>query len=344
MTSRFEDCAERFRQRLLDFVWSQWQVLGVAAATSSRLGWFIDPEPLIPFSLELARRDPRVFDEILDWLIRNGHWVNVRRMVSIVNADGVGEPNILRAVAKTVSGRSRGALRWRSVDSLLSSGGAEPQSLFVIAGRPWGAVAEPDAVFMEYGLKRSRVATRGMSGEVPMSDPRCAAFLVRSLFGVGARADVVCCLAIRGEGHPSGISRLLGYSQKQVQDTLVAMANSQLVRVRPSGHRKNYRLDEERWWSFLYGDEAPQPEWVDWRALVRGLTALWRGITGTGRETRSDYAAASVARSAMLAARDDLLESGIEFSPADETPYRGEDYLEVFERDLELLAGRLVPR
>jgi len=344
MTSRFEECVERFREKLLDFVWGQWQVLGVAAATSSPLGWFIDPEPLIPFSLELARRDPRVFDEILDWLIRNGHWVNVRRMVSIVNADGVGEPNILRAVAKTVSDRSKAAPRWRFVDALASSEAVGAQPLFVIAGKPWGAVAEPDEVFMEYGLKRSRVATRGMSGEVPMSDPRCAAFLMRSLFGVSARADAVCCLAIRGEGHPSGISRLLGYSQKQVQDTLVSMARSQLVRTRRSGHRKNYRLDEERWWSFLYGEQAPQPEWIDWRALVRGLTALWRRVGGANREERTDYAAASVARSAMLAARDDLLESGIDFSPADDAAHRGADYLGIFERDLERLAARLVPR
>ena len=209
----------------------------------------------------------------------------------------------------------------------------------MIGGRPWGAVAEPDEAFLEYGFKRSRVTVRGLSGQVPMADPRCAAFLMRSLFGVGVRADALTCLLLRGEGHPSGVARLLGASQKQVQDTLVAMAQSGLVEVRRAGRLKNYRLDAARWWPFLYGGNAERPQWVDWRALVRGLTALLEGTAGAAE---SPSVAASRARGAMRKARPDLLASGIGARLRDDAPHLGEEYLEVFEQDLvgrgELLA------
>jgi hypothetical protein len=343
MSASFDECRERFREKLLDFVWSQWRVLGVAAATSSPRPWFIDPEPLIPFSLNLARHDPRVFDEILDWLVTNGRWVNVRRMSSLMRADRVGDPALMAAVARTVSERSGSALQWRFVRMASRQDRQEAEPLFVIGGKPWGAVAEPDAAFLAYGFKRSRVSTRGMSADVPLADPRCAAFLMRSVFGLGVRADVLTCLLVRGESHPSWLARLLGFSQKQVQDTLVAMAQSGLVEARCSGRLKSYRLDDERWWSFLYGGKTARPRWIDWRALVRGLSALLEGMDGLVDSQAGAGIAASAARSAMRAARQDLLASGVGARLRDDAAHLGAEYLEAFEQDLAGVGDLLAP-
>jgi hypothetical protein len=258
-------------------------------------------------------------------------------------ADKVGDPALLAAVARIVRQRAGSAAQWKLAEELPRPDRPEAEPLFVIGGRPWSAVVEPDEDFLAYGFKRSRFSSRGLSGEVPLADPRCAAFLLRTLFGIGVRADVLACLLLHGEGHPSGVGRLLGFSQKQVQDTLVGMARSGLVQVRSAGRLRNYRLDEERWWSFLYGGQAAQPEWIDWRALVRGLAALLEGISGPESGTQNADVDASVARKAMRVARQDLLASGIGARLQDDAPHLGEEYLGVFERDLAGLGELLVP-
>src|SRR5438105_1946106 len=52
--------------------WDQWSQLGVSAASPpQREERAADPEALLLFTLELGRNDPRLFDEVLDWLALN---------------------------------------------------------------------------------------------------------------------------------------------------------------------------------------------------------------------------------------------------------------------------------
>ena len=225
MNTSFVDCLDEFQSALVEFVWQQWCELGVAGAASSRLAWFIDPEPLILFSLDVARQDPRVFDEILDWLLKNGEWINVQRLATILRADRVGMGRLMQAVAATITASRRDS-RWKQLARLEGDESPEPEPLFRIDGRPWEPGAEVDTAFLEHGFRRSPVSSRGLSRTVSPMNPRGVAFRTRALFGVSVRADVIAYLATCGKGHPSEISRLLGFSQKQVQDTLVEMAQS----------------------------------------------------------------------------------------------------------------------
>src|SRR6266511_3863293 len=36
-----------------------------------------------------TRQDARVFDEVLDWLVRNGRWINVMRLSTLLEEDQV---------------------------------------------------------------------------------------------------------------------------------------------------------------------------------------------------------------------------------------------------------------
>ncbi len=56
--------------------------MGVLASAPHRSPWAEDPEALIVFTLEIARDDPRLFDELLDWLLCNERLVSVRRLRS----------------------------------------------------------------------------------------------------------------------------------------------------------------------------------------------------------------------------------------------------------------------
>src|SRR3954466_3464363 len=69
---------EEVASRSRDFAWDQWTQIGVsghAPAVADRRA--IDPEALLLFTLEAARSDPRLFDEVLDWLLLNEQLISV---------------------------------------------------------------------------------------------------------------------------------------------------------------------------------------------------------------------------------------------------------------------------
>ena len=55
---------DRVRRGFLEFAWRQWAQAGVSANISGFDRWAIDPEALILFTITVARRDPRLFDEV----------------------------------------------------------------------------------------------------------------------------------------------------------------------------------------------------------------------------------------------------------------------------------------
>ena len=73
--------------RLLGFAWDQWAQLGVFAPTSRRDQTAADPEALLLFTFEVGRSDPRLFDEVLDWLLANERLVSVQRLRNLCRDD-----------------------------------------------------------------------------------------------------------------------------------------------------------------------------------------------------------------------------------------------------------------
>nr|MBA3809859.1 hypothetical protein [Solirubrobacterales bacterium] len=74
-------------QLLLSFAWDEWSQMGILAAPRTQSPWAQDPEALIVFSLEVARADPRLFDELLDWMLLNESLLSVRRLRSMCIED-----------------------------------------------------------------------------------------------------------------------------------------------------------------------------------------------------------------------------------------------------------------
>ena len=74
---------ETARQGFLDFAWRQWAQAGVSANVAGLDDWAIDPEALILFTIAVARRDPRLFDEMLDWLAVNRRLLSMQRLKNL---------------------------------------------------------------------------------------------------------------------------------------------------------------------------------------------------------------------------------------------------------------------
>ena len=303
---------EKLSELVLNFVLEQWAAVGVMATRAPEQARVIDPEPLLLLTLEVARHDPRTFDEVLDWLITNGRWINVARLSALSDADRICAPEVLGAVAATLSGHDK-TPKWRNLAARLKPlPDKSAEALFRKNGQPlFLPGSEPDATFKSYGLLRTPVETRGLSSPVlasPASEWSAANFMfkARALFGVSIRADVFTFVVLQGASNPTRIARELGYSQRRVQDALLDMTSAGVFQVRNIGNAKEYFADSERVLRFLGAlDEGIC--WFDWRTQARALSTVWRRVFAMREENLTAYILESEQDKILREVENDLL-------------------------------------
>jgi hypothetical protein len=308
--------------------------MGVAGSVAGTDPWVIDPEPVLAFTTEAARHDARVFEEVMDWLVTNGHWVNTQRLSTVMRQDNVGDKAVMGAVASWMAEQDK-SMKWRGLARWTISEARKPEEpLFrAMARKGIRGVEHADEHFRRYGLVRERIRTRGGSQCVNMKDPANIMIKSRAVFGIGIRADVMAYMMTTQGSHPRDVARTLGYNPMRVQEVLVGLADAGVAFVRPVGRAKQYWIDRDKWRNVLMGEQTSTPRWVNWRALTRGLTAIWREAWAIEESRADEYIFSSKMRSAMQSARNNLLGSGMGFTIEDDKGYVAEAYLPVFMRD-----------
>ena len=171
---------ERLGAALLDFAWSQWSQMGMLATAGRRDDWAQDPEALIVFTLEVGRDDPRLFDELLGWLVVNGDLVSRQRLANLCPATD----RTRRVVDAALAWAGEHGARLRPL-SPPGEAGTEP--LFPSITR----VTDPDDPFLNYGFAKPRADSRMRSSPPDRFLPVSFAFRLRDLLGVSARAEIV---------------------------------------------------------------------------------------------------------------------------------------------------------
>ena len=201
-------------------------------------------------------------------------------------------------------------------------------------GTPLPDYGEPDPTFRRFGFSRGRVELRGLSSRFDPLMPECALLRLRALFGVSARAEIVLYLLTHELGHPSGIARETGFSQKNVQDAVVDMTASNFVRVAQlEGRKKSYLiLEEDR--ACLLGDREQRPRWVTWPPLFRALELLWMEMKELETRVMSDLLLASELRRLMDDIRPLAERGGHVESFSDPSTHPGTAYTEVFLKEV----------
>lgn len=316
----------RSRELLLDLVWRQWTLLGVAGHSGKEPNWTVDVEALVLITTTYGRSDPRLFDEMLDWLWGNAQWVNVQRLRNIRKRLSLGDAQVLTAIADWLSQRAT-LKKWAAV--MKEAPPVQyPEPLFRLAdGREIAWQGESDPIFAKHGLMRGAVERREMSRP---PNPRAAAVLqwkLRSVFGVQARCEFLLWLLTHERGNPAEIAPATYYFPRTVEETLREFAASGLVRSSVSGRTIFYWVRPEEW-LFLRSWEEPRgfPRWIDWPRLFYVHDRL---ITVGGAKEMSPLLRASEIRrvfeellpvldiadlrTAFTASRDDR---GVEFTEA----------------------------
>jgi hypothetical protein len=258
------DSSAALRRSLLDLLWRQWSALGVAGHSAPGGDAAVDPEALLLVSSVFARHDARLFDEIADWLQRNGDWINLLRLARLQREHGLGDTTVLGALAGHLTRRSSHA-KWKALARHPPAVEA-PVPLFPHLPPP----ARSDDLFLRWGWRRPPLESRGLS-KVPRLD-RPASFLLqlRALFGLQSRAEVLAWLLAHDSGHPAQIARETGYFRGSIQNVLNELEVSGHIHATRSGREKRFIAPRDHW-RFLqvWAPEgaAGFPRWVPWAVL-----------------------------------------------------------------------------
>jgi len=262
-----------FRDKLLDqligFLWRQWTSLGVPGNRASQGNLVIDPEALILITTTFSRYDARLCDLSLDWLHDHGRWINLQRLKSLWGQWPNADERVLSAFAEVLSEQS--ALRkWNSLREkwpLFKDDNEEP--LFISKNETTVPIlGNPDPRFRRFGLLRSDWKPRGDCAAPSPNRPANLIFMLRALFGVNARAEIMAWLLTHEWGTPSAIAGATGYFSKTVQQTLNEMEASGQLRSAIDGRKKRFWLQRNDW-VFLIQRKKPTsyPQWINWSPI-----------------------------------------------------------------------------
>lgn len=322
-------------ESILNFLWRQWSALGVAGGARAEDEWVIDPEALLLFSLEMGRFEPRLFDEVLDWLTINGKWLDNQRLRSIMRKSGEDACRLLGTAASFLSNEMGSYRRkWQALSGLQKSKiNIKEEILFKAKdGIPFPYPQEISPVFQKHGYLRENFSLRKMTRPVPVVARCNLRFLLRALFGVGSRSECILYLMTHEAGHPAEVARAIGISVRGTQDTLIELSGSGLVLTRIKGKRKiEYWLSRKRWGEFLLGANFVElPVWLDWISLFSALRTVWT-VLNEVEQIASGYLRSSRLREATETISLEFARSGLDMPAVPGSEIGPENYEAAFQ-------------
>lgn len=306
------------------FAWDQWSAMGVsgpASPTGNRRA--ADPEALLLFTFEAARHDPRLFDEVLDWLTLNERHVSVQRLRNLCRDDV--DRRLVSAALECVA---RFRPRQRFVGSRdLGPADARHEPLFY--GLSPSAL-KPDAAFGRHGWSRSEFAPSQKSSLPDVNEPINFAFRLRRLLGIGTRSEIVrTLLTIDAPSVAFGvIEESVAFTRPNVREGILALQEAGVVMAAFANRVDAIRVDRSAWATLLGIEPAALPLHRDWIQLLGALRLILRWVHSPAREGESEYMRASNARELMARIESDLTFAGVATSGHD---LKGAAYWQTFE-------------
>jgi hypothetical protein len=293
---------------LQEHAWDQWSQLGISGATPThREERAADPEALLLFTLEIGRTDPRLFDEVLDWLALNEPLMSVHRLRNLC-ANSTDRALVDAALDWTAGARHR---KQPSASAKQSGNPAELQTLFPGIPKPTPAF---DPAFARHGLARAPAMRSGKSQPPRLQAPINFAFRLRRLLGVGVRAEVVrALLTIRAPRLPAKIiGASAGFAQRNVREGLTQLHEAGVVDVASVADERYYSIESNDWATLLRLQAAPNlPLHYDWIPAYRALTAIARRLQQPGIDDLTPFLRASQARTLTDEVGPDLQLAGV---------------------------------
>ena len=228
--------------RLASFLWNQWAQMGVLATAEHSDRWAADPEAPLLLSFEVGREEPRLFEEVLDWLVVNERLISVQRLRNLARDEAD------RALVEAVVGwlgqrRRRARLEARAGRSEDPS---QPQPFFRNSRVP---VADPDPAFLAQGFLKARSEPSGKSQAPNLLLPINFAFRLRGLLGIGARAEAMRVLLTSDAPrvNTQAIAASTAYTKRNAQEAVTSLSAAGALTSFEVGNEQRFSAPRDRW-------------------------------------------------------------------------------------------------
>ncbi len=296
--------------------------MGVLASAEHSDRWAADPEALLLLSFEVGREEPRLFEEVLDWLVKNERLVSVQRLRNLARDDDD------RALVEAVVGwlgqrRRRSRLEARPAPT---NGSAEAQPFFRDSTLP---VGDPDPAFLAQGFLKPKSEPSEKSRSPNVLLPINFAFRLRLLLGMGARAEATRILLTIGvpRVNVQVLAASTAYTKRNIQEAVGSLTAAGVLSAFEVGNEQRYSIPLERWTQLLELEDLPFHK--DWPQLFAAYRKVLRWLADPAHEALSDYILSSEARTLVEEVRPDLQFAGVRIAaPLDDSSSYLESFLE----------------
>jgi hypothetical protein len=289
---------DEVQDALANFLWDEWGQMGVSASTKRRDTWATDPEALLLLTFEVGRGEPRLFDEVLDWMFVNERLLSVQRLRNLA-MDEADRALVESAVGWLGANRPRTRLNSKP-------GKTEDPQPFFRGSRL--KVSDPDPSFLIQGFVKPRSEPSGKSQEPNLRLPINLAFRLRLLLGVSVRAEVARVLLVTGTPwmNAQELARLTAYARRNVRDAATSLASAGFAYSHSIGNENLFEASPG--WSRFLDIELPEPK--GWPRISQGLRKLLRWLADPANHRLSDYLLMSSARTLVDEIQPDLTLAG----------------------------------
>ena len=224
----------RAREALLGVLWAQWTALGALGAHQRTTRTLIDPEALLLASLSLREEERRLDDVLLWWAQGGSTYLSTGRVSALAHRFPDADVGAFAAAAAARDPR------WTRLR------GDAP----AVQGRP------------------------SKGGTLRLETPPALWLRLRTLLGVGVKADVAARLLSGGAATVSEAAAALDYTASALRSALADLSDGGWVDG--AGRPRRYHIDAAAW-AALLGQEVPA--WHPWAATLSALldVARWSG-------------------------------------------------------------------
>jgi hypothetical protein len=291
---------DELQASLADFLWGEWGQMGVSTNTSRRDGWATDPEALLLLTFEVGRGEPRLFDEVLDWMLVNERLLSIQRLRNLAG-DEDDRALVEAVVGRLGQGRSRPRLGARSNPP---RAGEEARPFFRDSRFESG---NPDPAFLAQGFLKPSGEASGKSSAPALDLPINLAFRLRLLLGVGVRAEVARVLLTTDAPwmNAQALTAATAYTKRNVQEAVASLTASGFVTSWTVGNENRCEAPRDRWARFLAIERLPGSE--DWPQLFQACRLILRWLVDSAGQDLSDYMLMSRARTLVEEVEANLL-------------------------------------
>lgn len=288
----------------VDLLWRQWCSLGVSGhAAPVNQSLLLDPEALLLATTVIGRSEPRLFDEMLDWLSSHGGLISLQRLKNLQDSTHIGNERVLSAISAWIVTQKKHP-RWKALVSAKKHLG-DPEALF--GGHSPSKRSALEQSFLTFGLQRSCIQLRGHSRPPNPASAANLMLTLRALIGISSRVEVILFLGSGAPAYAAEIARATGYAPRTLQALLAEMtlsgrvlsqeATAGLGKKIQRGANRTYRMASDDW-TFLTGRSA-LPQWTPWAAFFSLVRQVLNAIPAPGEPQKHSAVISSKIRDAM---------------------------------------------